>query len=58
MRSGRLWQPESFDRILRNTESARAKAEYVIMNPVRAGLCATPDEYPWVWREWIEGRRE
>ena len=54
-RSGRVWQSESFDHILRSTESARSKAEYVCANPVRAGLAATEDEYPWIWREWVDG---
>ena len=51
----RVWQEESFDRVLRSNESQRIKAEYVVMNPVRKGLCATPDAYPWLWRAWVEG---
>ena len=41
-RTGRLWQ--------RKLEKVR---EYICMNPVRAGLAATPDEYPWLWRSWV-----
>ncbi len=48
-----VWQHESFDHELRNGESLRAKCEYVAQNPLRRGLCATPDEYRWLWREWI-----
>jgi REP element-mobilizing transposase RayT len=54
-RVGRVWTPESFDHVLRSDESARSKAEYICANPVRAGLCASEGEYPWVWREWVEG---
>jgi REP element-mobilizing transposase RayT len=54
-RSGSLWQAESFDRLVRSDESLREKAEYICANPVRAGLVDTEDEYPWLWREWIEG---
>jgi REP element-mobilizing transposase RayT len=54
-RRGRVWQEEYFDRLLRSSESIRAKVEYICENPVRKGLVATPDEYPWLWREWIEG---
>jgi REP element-mobilizing transposase RayT len=54
-RSGHVWQSESFDHVLRSDESARLKAEYVCANPVRAGLAATEDDYPWLWREWVEG---
>jgi REP element-mobilizing transposase RayT len=50
-RKGSLWLNESFDHELRSSESIQQKSEYIAMNPVRAGLCATPDEYPWLWRE-------
>jgi len=48
------WQDESFDHILRSDEDIRAKGEYVCNNPVRKGYVRTPDEWPWLWREWIE----
>ncbi len=51
-RSGRLWQGEYFDRILRRDEDIRKKAEYVAANPVRAGLVESPDQYRWLWRWW------
>ena len=54
-RRGRVWQEESFDRVLRSAESTRQKAEYICENPVRKGLVETPDDYPWTWREWVEG---
>jgi REP element-mobilizing transposase RayT len=49
-RYGRVWQTESFDRVLRSTESLDAKVAYIRDNPVRAGLVAKPEEYPWIWR--------
>ena len=52
-RTGRLWQRESFDHILRSDEKLHDVREYIAMNPVRAGLVSTPDEYPWLWRAWI-----
>jgi REP element-mobilizing transposase RayT len=54
-RTGKLWQPESFDRLVRAEESLRQKAEYICANPFRAGIVAHEDEYAWLWREWIEG---
>lgn len=57
-RRGRVWQTESFDHVLRSDESARSKGEYICANPVRAGLVVSEDEYPWLWREWIEGSKE
>jgi len=54
-RRGSVWQREPFDHILRSDESRRVKGEYIVMNPVRAGLVETPDAYPWIYRSWIEG---
>jgi len=54
-RRGPVWQEEYFDRILRSNENARNKVEYLCHNPVRKGLVKAVDEYPWLWREWIEG---
>jgi putative transposase len=51
-----VWQREYFDRILRSAEDIRTKAEYICENPVRAGLVERVDDYPWIWREWVEGR--
>lgn len=57
-RKGHLWQDESHDHILRSDESARDKAEYICENPLRKGLVKDVDDYPWLWREWIEGEHE
>lgn len=40
------WQGGFFDHVLRTTESYAQKWDYVQMNPVRAGLCAHRDEWP------------
>jgi REP element-mobilizing transposase RayT len=54
-RKGHVWEEESFDRLLRSDEKLREKADYICANPVRAGLCRAEDDWPWLWREWIEG---
>ena len=41
-----LWQPGFFDRVLRNDESYSQKREYVLKNPVRAGLVPRVDDWP------------
>jgi REP element-mobilizing transposase RayT len=41
------WQQGFFDRVIRRCESYSAKWEYVRQNPVRAGLIAEPDHWPW-----------
>jgi REP element-mobilizing transposase RayT len=55
-RRGHIWQDESFDHILRCTESARTKVEYICENPVRRRLVKKEEDYPWLWREWVEGQ--
>jgi len=36
--SGRFWQPEAFDHLVRSEERFRRYREYIALNPVRAGL--------------------
>jgi REP element-mobilizing transposase RayT len=52
-RSGTLWEPESFDRIIRSDADFEAKMIYIIGNPLAAGLAKGPDDYQWAWREII-----
>ncbi len=47
-RKGQLWQDESFDRIMRANEF-QEKFDYIIANPIRAGLSNRPGEYRWCW---------
>lgn len=54
-RRGRVWQSESFDHVLRSEESIHSKVQYICENPVRKGLVAEVENYPWLWREWVEG---
>lgn len=42
-----VWQPGFFDHLLRHSESYFEKWRYVRENPVRAGLAAGPDEWPY-----------
>ncbi len=48
-RRGRLWQDESYDRIIRDAKEHRQKLRYIQNNPVRAGLVDRADEWPWTW---------
>jgi REP element-mobilizing transposase RayT len=41
------WQEGFFDHVLRTGESYSQKWDYVRMNPVRAGLCERPEEWPY-----------
>jgi REP element-mobilizing transposase RayT len=44
-RQGRLWEPESFDHLVRNGESYERFMRYIEMNPIQAGLV----DWPWVY---------
>lgn len=46
---GTVWQVESFDHVLRSSESLDAKIQYVLENPVRKRLVHDWNEYPWLW---------
>ena len=48
-RKGRVWQPESFDHVLRSSENLDQKIQYLLDNPVRRGLVSQWQEYPWLW---------
>jgi len=54
-REGHIWQKGYFDTLIRNEEMLRQKVSYIINNPVVKGLVKEPDDYPFVWRHWVEG---
>jgi len=54
-RHGHVWQDESFDHVLRSEESVHSKVQYICENPIRKGLVSDVEDYPWLWREWVEG---
>jgi putative transposase len=46
--TGRLWQKGYFERVLRDEDDTFHVARYVLNNPVRAGLVASPADYPFL----------
>ena len=48
-RAGRVWQEESFDRVLRFSEKLDEKIAYIVDNPVRQGLVSSSEAYQWLW---------
>jgi REP element-mobilizing transposase RayT len=42
-----LWQISFFDHILRTAEDLSETTEYILLNPVRAGLVQRPRDYPY-----------
>ena len=45
-KSGRIWQPEYFDRAIRNVDQFARTAAYIEWNPVKAKLCVEPADWP------------
>lgn len=46
-RQGTLWAADYFDRYVRNDEQHVATIAYIEANPVKAGLCAQPEDWRW-----------
>ncbi|HCC57636.1 MAG TPA: hypothetical protein DEQ47_10300 [Solibacterales bacterium] len=42
-----FWQKESYDRVVRDLVEFDRIAKYIVENPVKAGLVASPQDYPW-----------
>jgi putative transposase len=51
--SGGIWQPGFYDHYIRSDEDLRMQAQYIVMNPVRAGIVVKPEDYPYQWSRWI-----
>jgi REP element-mobilizing transposase RayT len=42
-----FWQLESYDHLIRDDEDSHRCCRYTTMNPVNAGLCKRPEDWPW-----------
>jgi putative transposase len=47
---GIVWQRDFFDHRLREQSLLEEKISYVLQNPVRAGLCVRPEDWPYIYR--------
>jgi REP element-mobilizing transposase RayT len=45
-RTGKIWEKESFDHLVRDERAFEQFARYTEENPVVAGLCGSPEEWP------------
>jgi REP element-mobilizing transposase RayT len=45
--TGRIWQPDYFDRIIRDQDHATQVVDYILDNPVSAGLAKARGEWAW-----------
>ncbi len=48
-----VWQKDYYDHALRADEDLRVVGEYILANPVRAGLAAAPGDYPHWFADWL-----
>ena len=48
-RRGSLWQQESYDRMIRDETELANTFEYIIQNPVKAGLVENWQDWPGTW---------
>jgi putative DNA methylase len=54
--TGPFWQEEYFDRMIRDESHFAAVMDYIANNPVKAGLCAKPDD--WTFSSAARGNHE
>jgi REP element-mobilizing transposase RayT len=47
-RNGSFWQPSWYDRWIRNEREWQKWSNYLAQNPVKAGLCANGQNYPYL----------
>ena len=45
-RSGQFWMADYFDRYIRNERHFYRAVKYIENNPVKAGLCTKPSDWP------------
>ena len=43
----KIWQPSFYDFNIYSEEKMQQKLDYIHYNPVRAGLCKNPEDWPW-----------
>jgi len=51
-RKGRFWQDESYDHVVRDEAELERIVNYVLNNPVKAGLVESPDQWRWSYCKW------
>lgn len=44
---GKVWQEDYWDRAIRSEKHFAAAVDYIVSNPVAAGLVVRPEDWPW-----------
>ena len=55
---GGLWEKERFDRYIRSQPDLIEKFEYILRNPWDSGVARQNEDYPWVWAQEDDRRKE
>ncbi len=54
-RNGKVWQNESYDRVIRNENEFLEKLNYIANNPIKANLVKKYEDYKWLYiKGWIK----
>ncbi|MBE9546210.1 MAG: transposase [Proteobacteria bacterium] len=54
-RKGKVWQDESYDRVIRNEEEFLEKVKYIANNPIKANLARQYKDYKWLYiKGWMK----
>jgi putative transposase len=48
-KKGNVWLGENYDRIIRDDEDYQEKFNYIVNNPLKAGLVERPEDYRWLF---------
>jgi putative transposase len=57
-KGGSVWQKEQFDRYVRSDCDLQEEFHYILRNPWDSGVAKQNQEYPWVWTQDDEWRKE
>ena len=52
-RHGTFWQEESYDHVVRDERELTRIINYILANPVKAGLAKTPKEHPYTYCKYV-----
>jgi REP-associated tyrosine transposase len=50
-REGAFWQDESYDHVIQDNDEYIRLINYLLENPVKAGLASKWDAWPWTYRK-------
>jgi RecG-like helicase/REP element-mobilizing transposase RayT len=53
-----VWEKERFDRYVRSDRDLEEKFHYILRNPWETGVAGQNEDYPWVWTQDDEARKE